>query len=92
MLSRVLTYTVTVTVTVTCLACPSGTTEQAQVLRHLDCAKCGEILVQCKVAHFEDLVLEFSSTSALCGACAGILVKEGLGLVVRFPFFFPTFW
>ena len=30
------------------------TTKQAQIPRHLNPAKCGDILVQCKVAHFED--------------------------------------
>jgi hypothetical protein len=34
----------------------------------LDPAKCGDILVQCKVAHFEDLVLDFSLTHPRTGS------------------------
>jgi hypothetical protein len=43
------------------------TTKQAQILRHLDSAKCSDILVQCKLAHFEDLVLDFSLTHPRTG-------------------------
>jgi hypothetical protein len=43
-------------------------TKQAQIPRHWDSAKCGDILVQCKVAHFEDLVLDFSVTHPRSGS------------------------
>jgi hypothetical protein len=38
------------------------TTKHAHIPRHLDSAKCRGILVQCKAAHCEDLVLDFSLT------------------------------
>jgi hypothetical protein len=35
-------------------------TKQAQIPRHWDSAKCGHLLLQCKVAHHEDMVLDVS--------------------------------
>jgi hypothetical protein len=47
----------------TCLACRSLPSKLS-----LDSAKCSDILVQCKVAHFEDLVLDFSLTHPRSGS------------------------
>jgi len=37
-------------------------TRKAQILHHLDSAKCSDILAKCKVAHHKDLDLDFFST------------------------------
>ena len=44
------------------------TAREAQIPRHIDSAKRGDILVQCKVAPFPDLVLDFSLTHPRTGA------------------------
>jgi hypothetical protein len=41
------------------------TIKQAQIQLHLDSAKCGDILVQCKVVYCTDLVLDFFLTGVM---------------------------
>ncbi len=47
-----------------------STTKEAQIPRHLDTAKHGDILVQCPVGHFPDLVLDFSLIHPRTGSSA----------------------
>jgi hypothetical protein len=44
------------------------TTKEASIPRHADSSKRGDILVQCKLGRFEDLVLDFSLTHPRSGA------------------------
>lgn len=44
------------------------TSKEAQIPTHADSGKKGDILVQCKIGHFEDLVLDFSLTHPRTGS------------------------
>jgi len=44
------------------------TTRESSIPRHADCAKRGDVLVQCKLGCFQDLVLDFSLTHQRSGA------------------------